>query len=229
MEAEIDTTTEMVEVPKVVTEAASPVETTTTEELEVELTTVKKEAITESSVEVTTVTGDELTTVADVKMTTVNDVEMNEARNVEVSTNDEEIELNAEDVTTEGPMVELETTSMKQMVEVTTVEVMSETEADMTMVTTVRPRLEEAVTTTVSPVEEDGADQEFLCQPAGSQSDSGDLNMNCVHTTGDQDRTVMILIPRDVIGDISLDRLYDKNVKIVVKDFMVMDRSPRRL
>ena len=229
MEAEIDTTTEMVEVPKVVTEAASSVETTTTEELEVELTTVKKEAITESSVEVTTVTGDELTTVADVKMTTVNDVEMNEARNVEVSTNDEEIELNAEDVTTEGPMVELETTSMKQMVEVTTVEVMSETEADMTMVTTVRPRLEEAVTTTVSPVEEDGADQEFLCQPAGSQSDSGDLNMNCVHTTGDQDRTVMILIPRDVIGDISLDRLYDKNVKIVVKDFMVMDRSPRRL
>ena len=229
MEAEIDTTTEMVEVPKVVTEAASPVETTTTEELEVELTTVKKEAITESSVEVTTVTGDELTTVADVKMTTVNDVEMNEARNVEVSTNDEEIELNAEDVTTEGPMVEVETTSMKQMVEVTTVEVMSETEADMTMVTTVRPRLEEAVTTTVSPVEEDGADQEFLCQPAGSQSDSGDLNMNCVHTTGDQDRTVMILIPRDVIGDISLDRLYDKNVKIVVKDFMVMDRSPRRL
>ena len=221
MEAEIDTTTEMVEVPKVVTEAASPVETTTTEELEVELTTVKKEAITESSVEVTTVTGDELTTVADVKMTTVNDVE--------VSTDDEEIEQNAEDVTTEGPMVEVETTSMKQMVEVTTVEVMSETEADMTMVTTVRPRLEEAVTTTVSPVEEDGADQEFLCQPAGSQSDSGDLNMNCVHTTGDQDRTVMILIPRDVIGDISLDRLYDKNVKIVVKDFMVMDRSPRRL
>ena len=229
MEAEIDTTTEMVEVPKVVTEAASPVETTTTEELEVELTTVKKEAITESSVEVTTVMGDELTTVTDVKMTTVNDVEMTEARNVEVSTDDEEIELNAEDVTTEGPMVEVETTSMKQMVEVTTVEVMSETEADMTMVTTVRPRLEEAVTTTVSPVEEDGADQEFLCQPAGSQSDSGDLNMNCVHTTGDQDRTVMILIPRDVIGDISLDRLYDKNVKIVVKDFMVMDRSPRRL
>jgi len=221
MEAEIDTTTEMVEVPKVVTEAASPVETTTTEELEVELTTVKKEAITESSVEVTTVMGDELTTVTDVKMTTVNDVE--------VSTDDEEIEQNAEDVTTEGPMVEVETTSMKQMVEVTTVEVMSETEADMTMVTTVRPRLEEAVTTTVSPVEEDGADQEFLCQPAGSQSDSGDLNMNCVHTTGDQDRTVMILIPRHVIGDISLDRLYDKNVKIVVKDFMVMDRSPRRL
>merc|ERR1711879_189715 len=54
---------------------------------------------------------------------------------------------------------------------------------------------------------------QFLCQPAGSQSDSGDLNMNCVHTAGDQDRTVMILIPRDVIGDISLDRLYDKNVK----------------
>merc|ERR1712154_376432 len=180
-------------------------ETTTTEELEVELTTVKKEAITESSVEVTTVMGDELTTVTDVKMTTVNDVE--------VSTDDEEIEQNAEDFTTERPMVEVETTSMKQMVEVTTVEVMSETEADMTMVTTVRPRLEEAVTTTVSPVEEDGAD----------------LNMNCVHSTGDQGRTVMILIPRHVIGDISLDRLYDKNVKIVVKDFMVMDRSPRRL
>ena len=46
---------------------------------------------------------------------------------------------------------------------------------------------------------------------------------------GDEEKTVMLIIPRDSLGDISLDRLFDKNVKIIVKDFMIMDRSPRRL
>merc|ERR1712179_848788 len=58
---------------------------------------------------------------------------------------------------------------------------------------------------------------------------SGDLPMSCKHMDGDEDKTVMLLIPKEVLGDISLTRLFDKNVKIVVKDFMIMDRSPRRL
>merc|ERR1712156_376216 len=74
------------------------------------------------------------------------------------------------------------------------------------------------------------ADQEFLCTHTQNDTDtSGDLPMNCTQMEGEEKKTVMFLIPKEVLGDISLTRLFDKNVKIVVKDFMVMDRSPRRL
>ena len=98
----------------------------------------------------------------------------------------------------------------------------------MTVVTTLRPRLDEdafADSTTVQPVQDD---QMFLCQPVQTGDESGDLPMNCEHISGDQEKSVMLLIPRDVIGD-RINRLFDKNVKIVVRDFMLMDRSPRRL
>merc|ERR1712122_31921 len=85
----------------------------------------------------------------------------------------------------------------------------------------------EDVITTVQPMEDVGKDQEFLCEPVEIGDDTGDLPMSCVQMS-DQKKTVMLLIPRDVIGNISLNTLFDKNVKIVVKDFMVMDidRSP---
>merc|ERR1711915_304231 len=122
----------------------------------------------------------------------------------------EEMET-SEEVTTEKIIEMVETTSMEPSVEMTTV----------------RPRLDESVVrTTVQPV---GEDQEFLCHPAAGPDQKGDMPMSCVHLSGDEERSIMLLIPREVIGDISLNRLFDKNVKIVVRDFMVMDRSPRRL
>ena len=85
-----------------------------------------------------------------------------------------------------------------------------------------------ADTTTTAPTA--AADQEFLCTHTQNDTDtSGDLPMNCTQMEGEEKKTVMLLIPKEVLGDISLTRLFDKNVKIVVKDFMVMDRSPRRL
>jgi len=135
----------------------------------------------------------------------------------------------SEEVTTEKIIEMVETTSMEPVVEMTTVEVVaiSEEEDELSVVTTVRPRLDESVVrTTVQPA---GEDQEFLCHPAAEPDQEGDMPMSCVHLSGDEERSIMLLIPREVIGDISLNRLFDKNVKIVVRDFMVMDRSPRRL
>merc|ERR1712079_212043 len=87
-----------------------------------------------------------------------------------------------------------------------------------------------ADTTTTAPTAAAAADQEFLCTHTQNDTDtSGDLPMNCTQMEGEEKKTVMLLIPKEVLGDISLTRLFDKNVKIVVKDFMVMDRSPRRL
>ena len=71
-------------------------------------------------------------------------------------------------------------------------------------------------------------DENFLCKLLQTGDDSVDLSLNCEHLSGDQEKSVMLLIPRDIIGD-RKDRLFNKNVKIVVKDFMLMDRSPRRL
>merc|ERR1712110_437461 len=85
---------------------------------------------------------------------------------------------------------------------------------------------DDAESTTEAEATTETVDQSFLCKATDA---SGDLPMSCKHMDGDEDKTVMLLIPKEVLGDISLTRLFDKNVKIVVKDFMIMDRSPRRL
>merc|ERR1712170_24375 len=89
---------------------------------------------------------------------------------------------------------------------------------------------DDAESTTQAEATTETIDQNFLCTTTDDSVDaSGDLPMSCKHMDGDEDKTVMLLIPKEVLGDISLTRLFDKNVKIVVKDFMIMDRSPRRL
>merc|ERR1712110_664473 len=89
---------------------------------------------------------------------------------------------------------------------------------------------DDAESTTEAEATTETVDQSFLCKATDDSVDaSGDLPMSCKHMDGDEDKTVMLLIPKEVLGDISLTRLLDKNVKIVVKDFMIMDRSPRRL
>merc|ERR1712079_273897 len=72
-----------------------------------------------------------------------------------------------------------------------------------------------AADTTTAPTA--AADQEFLCTHTQNDTDtSGDLPMNCTQMEGEEKKTVMLLIPKEVLGDISLTRLFDKNVKIVV-------------
>ena len=89
---------------------------------------------------------------------------------------------------------------------------------------------DDAESTTQAEATTEVNDQNFLCTATDESVDaSGDLPMSCKHMDGDEEKTIMLLIPKEILGDISLTRLFDKNVKIVVKDFMIMDRSPRRL
>merc|ERR1711915_1136432 len=204
---------------EITTEKENMVEITTEKESMVEVTTEK-----ESMVEVTT--EDMKANVEEITTEEIMEPIIEEVTSEEVTK--EEMET-SEEVTTEKIIEMVETTSMEPSVEMTTVEVVaiSEEEDELSLMTTVRPRLDESVVrTTVQPV---GEDQEFLCHPAAGPDQKGDMPMSCVHLSGDEERSIMLLIPREVIGDISLNRLFDKNVKIVVRDFMVMDRSPRRL
>merc|ERR1719323_2525102 len=93
------------------------------------------------------------------------------------------------------------------------------------------PTTTEPSTTMHSIIEDDtaAADQEFICTGAASSESetTGDVPMMCKHV--DEEKTVMLIITKESLGDVTLDRLFDKNVKIVVKDFMIMDRSPRKL
>merc|ERR1719362_2081051 len=89
---------------------------------------------------------------------------------------------------------------------------------------------DDAETTTQAEATTEVDDQSFLCTATDESVDvSGDLPMSCKYMDGNEEKTIMLLIPKEILGDISLTRLFDKNVKIVVKDFMIMDRSPRRL
>merc|ERR1711915_863764 len=109
--------------------------------------------------------------------------------------------------------------------------------SDVTMVGTEGPESTEddkPATTTMQSIVEDEtstlSDQEFLCtQTDDIMENNEDIPMKCKHSTGDEEKTVFLIIPKESLGDVTLDRLFDKNVKIIVKDFMIMDRSPRRL
>merc|ERR1739841_467431 len=86
---------------------------------------------------------------------------------------------------------------------------------------------DDAESTTQAEATTEVDDQGFLCIATDESVDaSGDLPMSCKHMDGNEEKTIMLLIPKEILGDISLTRLFDKNVKIVVKDFMIMDRSP---
>ena len=218
-ESMVEITTEKESMAEITTEKENMVEITREKESMVEVTTEK-----ESMVEVTT--EDMKANVEEITTEEIMEPIPEEVTTEEVTK--EEMET-SEEVTTEKIIEMVETTSMEPSVEMTTVEVVaiSEEEDELSLMTTVRPRLDESVVrTTVQPV---GEDQEFLCHPAAGPDQKGDMPMSCVHLSGDEERSIMLLIPREVIGDISLNRLFDKNVKIVVRDFMVMDRSPRRL
>merc|ERR1719334_2803366 len=82
---------------------------------------------------------------------------------------------------------------------------------------------DDAVTETV-PTE--GEDEEFICKEA-TTNEGKDVPLECVlNKDGADKRTVILVIPHDALGD-RREKLFDKNVKIIVKNFMIMERSPR--
>merc|ERR1712025_305858 len=88
----------------------------------------------------------------------------------------------------------------------------------------------DAITTTVQSEEEkeENPDQEFLCKESFKSDENSDIPLECTLTNGEDERTVLIVIPGDSLGG-DRNKLLNKNVKIVVKAFMVMERGPRTL
>merc|ERR1712152_8216 len=97
----------------------------------------------------------------------------------------------------------------------------------------------DAITTTVQSEEEkedtttlrsgyENPDQEFLCKESFKSDENSDIPLACILTNGEDERTVLIVIPGNSLGG-DRNKLFNKNVKIVVKDFMVMERGPRTL
>merc|ERR1711874_803405 len=97
--------------------------------------------------------------------------------------------------------------------------------SDTDNTTTTQSDKEDVGTTTQS---SEYGDHEFLCKDSAKTDADSDVPLECVLTNGEDERTVVIVIPRDSLGG-DREKLFNKNVKIVVKDFMVMERSPRSL
>merc|ERR1711874_553093 len=138
-------------------------------------------------------------------------------------------------VTTAKPMVKAEeeqdTTNKDKIIDQTTVSAievespMVKETSDTDITTTTQRDKEDEDTTTQS---SEYGDHEFLCKESAITDADSDVPLECVLTNGEDERTVVIVIPRDSLGG-NRDKLFNKNVKIVVKDFMVMERNPRSL
>merc|ERR1712098_657568 len=103
---------------------------------------------------------------------------------------------------------------------------MDEETSNNAIATTVQSEEEEDTTTPRS--EYENPDQEFLCKESFKSDENSDIPLECTLTNGEDERTVLIVIPGDSLGG-DRNKLFNKNVKIVVKDFMVMERGPRTL
>merc|ERR1712228_53631 len=82
---------------------------------------------------------------------------------------------------------------------------------------------QEDTTTTSTPE----ADHEFSCKEVDAslmETTEDQLPMECTLLNGEERKTVFIVIPRT---GLDTERLFSKNVKVVVKDLMIMDFSPK--
>merc|ERR1712025_938979 len=140
---------------------------------------------------------------------TADDDEDTENTNEQETTTSENI---IEDAT--EPQLEVETT-------------MDEETSNDAMTTTVQSE-EEKEDTTTPRSEYENPDQEFLCKESFKSDENSDIPLECTLTNGEDERTVLIVIPGNSLGG-DKNKLFNKNVKIVVKDFMVMERGPRTL
>jgi len=165
---------------------------------------------------------------------------------------DIEKENNAEDVTTVTSPIN--TDSEKETSPVTLISI-EETDEAVTIVTTARPTIladadEKAIleaVTTLAPQKEnssevsgntgtldsttvaaDQSDVEFVCKESNPGVEDSDIPLKCVLSNGENERTVVIVLSKESLG-VTREKLFDKNVKLIVKDFMLMERSPRNL
>merc|ERR1719499_2968494 len=149
---------------------------------------------------------------------------------------DIEKENNAEDVTTVASPIN--TKSEEETSPVTLISI-EETDEAVTIVTTAKPTIiadadEKAIleaVTTLAPQNENSSeassntgtvdsttvaseqsDVEFLCKESKPGVEDSDIPLRCV-------------LSNESLG-VTRDKLFDKNVKLIVKDFMLMERSP---
>lgn len=95
------------------------------------------------------------------------------------------------------------------------------------VMTTVRP-LEDEVSeeaTTITPAVEVGGVHEFDCVEIDQEelaTNSDEIPMQCTQIYGEDKRKLYIVINK---AQVDAEKLFAKNVKVVIKDFMVMERS----
>merc|ERR1739838_21761 len=171
--------------------------------------------------------GDSVTVVTMRPSTDVTDMDMETSENSDATTTMQPI---MEDDPDQGISEETTTASSKIQDTVSTTTSSTSQETTTSLEDDQEPsEADDAESTTQAEATTEVDDQSFLCTATDESVDaSGDLPMSCKHMDGNEEKTIMLLIPKEILGDISLTRLFDKNVKIVVKDFMIMDRSPRR-
>merc|ERR1712025_881442 len=124
---------------------------------------------------------------------------------------------------------EQETTTSENIIEDATepqleVETTMDEETSNDAITTTVQSEEEKEDTTTPRSEYENPDQEFLCKESFKSDENSDIPLECTLTNGEDERTVLIVIPGDSLGG-DRNKLFNKNVKIVVKDFMVMERG----
>merc|ERR1719362_929789 len=175
--------------------------------------------------------GDSVTVVTMRPSTDVTDMDMETSENSDATTTMQPIMEDDPDQGISNDSQETTTASSKNQDTVSTTTSSTSQETTMFLEDDQEPsETNDAESTTQAEATTEVDDQSFLCTATDESVDaSGDLPMSCKHMDGDEEKTIMLLIPKEILGDISLTRLFDKNVKIVVKDFMIMDRSPRRL
>merc|ERR1712080_350648 len=144
------------------------------------------------------------------------------------------------DMETSTVVSDTETSTDSQETETTTLAEEGSTsiieDAVVTLVTTLRSTQEDNTDTTEQPDEEDADDEEedegmheFDCTEMSSGASGfaspDQIPLECRLRTEGKPKTVFIVINRE---GIDTDRLFNKNVKVVVKDLMVMDISPKK-
>jgi len=138
-----------------------------------------------------------------------------------------------EDVEGNENTVEQEITTADDIIEQSTESLIeeenpTESETSDTDISTTTHSVQEEETTTTPSDEYSDHDHEFLCKESSVSDDKSDVPLECVLTNGEDKRTVFLVIPGDSLGG-DRNKLFNKNVKIVVKDFMIMERGPRTL
>jgi len=232
-ESQETTTSIIVEVP-----ADTSVPNIDSDSLVTETTPVSEDTETITSIPLTTMRvisvedeGDSVTVVTMRPSTDATNMDTETSENSDATTTMQPIMEDDPDQGISNDSQETTTASSKNQDTVSTTTSSTSQETTMSLEDDQEPsETNDAESTTQAEATTEVDDQSFLCTATDESVDaSGDLPMSCKHMDGDEEKTIMLLIPKEILGDISLTRLFDKNVKIVVKDFMIMDRSPRRL